>query len=111
MYMIATMPDRSELTDNGCFKMVSKAAKKLANVVDVTQAQEGGLSVADIRLATYSTMRVLLEKVTAIEARLGCLETSLAKRKTPESEEEDCGAPKSKKRKQGNMEGNETEGE
>jgi hypothetical protein len=89
MRVITTMPDRGELTDNGCFKMVSKAAKKLVNVVDATQSQEQGLSIADIRLATYSTMRALLEKVTAIEARLGRLEPSLAKRKAPESEEED----------------------
>jgi hypothetical protein len=111
MRMITTMPDRGELTDDGCFEKVSKAAKELMNVVNVTEAQEQGLSVADIRRATNSTMRVLLEKVTAIEARLSRLEPSLAKRKASESEEEECDAPRSKKRKQGNREENATEGE
>jgi hypothetical protein len=96
--MIATMPDRNELTEDGCFEKVSEAAKVIKHVVQATQTQEEGLSVENILLATHSTMRVLLEKVTVIEARLSRLEPSIAKRKAPESEEE-RDPPKSKKKK------------
>jgi hypothetical protein len=97
--MIATMPDRDELTENGCFEKVSEAAQVIKDVVQATQAQEEGLSAENILLATHSTMRVLLDKVTAIEARLSRLEPSLAKRKAPESEEEERNAPESKEKK------------
>jgi hypothetical protein len=82
-----------------CSKEVSAAAMKLASVVAVTQVQEKRGTYWNVPLATHRTMQKLLEKVTAIEVRLGRLQLSLAKREALESEGTgDDDAPKSEKK-------------
>jgi hypothetical protein len=78
---------------DACFEKIGEAAKELTDVVEVTQAQEQGLSVVNILLATYRTMHVLLEEVTAIKAQLGRLKPSFTKREVLESGDEDSDAP------------------
>jgi hypothetical protein len=80
---------------DACFEKIGEAAKELTDVVEVTQAQEQGLSVVDILLATYRTIHVLLEEVTAIKAHLGRLEPSLTKKEALKYEGEDSDTPKS----------------
>jgi hypothetical protein len=109
--LMATMEEYQEHDNVDCFEKISEAAKELTDVVEVTQAQEQELSVVDILLATHRTIQALLEEVTAIKAHLGRLEPSLTKKEVLESGDEGSDVPKSKKRKQGNREGNETEGE
>jgi hypothetical protein len=108
---MAMMLDCRKHGIDGWFEKIWEAAKELTDVVEVTQAQEQELSVVEILLATHRTIQALLEEVTAIRAHLGRLEPPLTKKEVLESGDEDSDAPKSKKRKQGNREGNETEGE